>query len=494
MRLSDRSIWSSIASVANVLGALLMVTGIAMLLPVFCTLFYDNEGDFWPLLSSACIAIFVGGPTWWFLKDAQELRLREAFVVATVGWVIISAFSTLPFLFHGAIPDFTNAFFEMMSGYTTTGATILNDIEALPHGLLLWRSETHFLGGMGFITLAILILPHGISGVRLFRAESSPGQLITGERFKARNRDAVVFLWIVYLVLNVAQIMLMCLGGMGLFDSICHTFGTVSTSGYSTYNASMGHFNNPYFDWITVIFMFLGGMTFVLFYYIYKGNFRALRINTELRWYVGLSLFFSVAISLVLFKHGIYGISDSLRHGTFQTLSILTTTGFSTVDYELWPQSAQMLLFVVCFVGACAGSTTSGIKIIHYVLICKFMAVAIKKLFFQPLTVVSIRINEQRIDNVVIYLALCYFIVNIFLILLGSCVITLLEEIDFFDAISSVVAALMNIGPGFGLVGPTDNFDFFSDASKWFLSLNMLIGRLEMFSALVLIYPSFWRR
>ncbi len=481
-------------SIARVIGTLLMVTSGAMLLAAVCALCYPGDGDLLSILVSAALTAGAGFPLWWAFRKHENLEIRDAFVIAVGGWVVVSAFSAVPFMVHGSIPSFTDAFFEMMSGYTTTGSTILTDIEALPHGLLFWRSKTHLLGGMGFLTLTIIFLPHGMGGLRIFRAESSPGQVITRERFTPRNRDAILYLWVIYLVLNLLQVLLMCAGGMPLFDSLCHAFGTVSTSGYSPYNASIGHYDSAYFDWVIIVFMFLGGMTFMLFYHLAHGQWRPLAVNTEFRWYVGFLVVFCGVVSLVLWKEGTYGLADSVRYGTFQVMSLLTTTGFTTVDYELWPQAAQMFLYAVCFVGACAGSTTSGIKVVHYVLIWKFMVGTIKKIFFQPLAVVSVRVNNLPVDQAIVNLAVCYFIVNIFLVLGGGCFMVLVDDLDYQTAMSSVIAALMNIGPGFGGVGPSENFAFISDAGKWFLSFNMLVGRLEMFSALVVFYPSFWRR
>ncbi len=483
----------NLRAIAFVAGTLLLVTGCAQLLPALCALIY-GEGDFVPLVISAACAIMAGLPLRLFFARSGELGTREAIIIAAFGWIVISAVSALPFIIHGSIPSFTDAFFEMMSGYTTTGATILTDIEVVPHGLLFWRSGTHLLGGMGFLSLTIIFLPHGVAGIRIFRAESSPGQVITKERFTARNRDAIVYLWIIYLALNLAQILLMWLGGMPFFDSCCHAFGTVSTSGYSTYNASIGHYSSAYFDWVIILFMFLGGVTFMLFYHAACGHWRVIAINSELRWYLGFLTTVCLGVALILWRAGTYDFVDALRFGSFQVTSLLTTTGFTTADYELWPQAAQMLLVVVCFVGACAGSTTSGIKIVHYLLICKMMVGAIKKIFFKPLAVVSVRINERPVDQSVINLAVCYFIVNIFMVLGGGCVMVLTDDMDAVTAMSVVIAALMNIGPGFGDVGPSENYAFISDFGKWFLAWNMLVGRLEMFSALVIFYPSFWRR
>ncbi len=482
------------SSIAHVIGVLLIVTGSSMSLPIACSIYYQ-ESDFYPFLYSALTALSIGLPLLWCFRKENELNIRDGFFIAVTGWIFVSAFSALPFMLHGSIPSFTDAFFEMISGYTTTGATILTDIEALPHGLLFWRSQTHLLGGMGFLTLTIIFLPHGMGGLRLFRAESSPGQVITKEKFKPRNRDTMVRLWWLYIGLNILQILLLTLGGMGVFDSLCTAFGTVSTSGYSPKNASIAYYDSAYIDWVTIIFMFLGGCSFVLLYQVLLGSTKSLQINTEFRWYISFILFFCGGVSLILWDNSIYpSLIDSFRYGTFQVMSLLTTTGFATADYELWPQSAQMLLYVVCLVGACAGSTTSGIKIIHYTIICKFMYQTIRKIFFQPMAVVSVRLNGKAIDENIINLAICYFIINIFMIFIGGFVMTLTDDMDYVTAMSSVIATLMNIGPGFGMIGPTENYAFISDIGKWFLSWNMLVGRLEMFSALVVFYPSFWEK
>jgi trk system potassium uptake protein TrkH len=448
-------------SIAHVLGLLLIVTGSSMFVPAICSIYY-NEADLLPIIYSALITVGIGLPSWWFCRSEEELNIKDGIFIAVFGWFLVSALSGLPFMIHGSIPSFTDAFFEMMSGYTTTGATILTDIESLPHGLLFWRSETHFLGGMGFLTLTIIFLPKGMGGLRIFRAESSPGQVITKEKFMARNRDTMIMLWLIYIGLNSLQIILLWLGNMPMFDAICTAFGTVSTSGYSPKNAGIGHYDSAYI--------------------------------TEFRWYMGFILFFCGGVSLILWQNNTYGAVDSLRYGTFQAMSLLTTTGFGTADYELWPQGAQMFLFAVCFIGACAGSTTSGIKVVHYAIICKYMYASIRKIFFQPMAVVSIRLNQKPVDQSIIDLAICYFIVNIFMVLLGGCVMVLVDSMDYVTAMSSVISALMNIGPGFGDVGPSENFAFISDTGKWFLAWNMMVGRLEMFSALVMFYPSFWKK
>lgn len=482
------------ASITYVLGTLLTVTGTSMALPLVYSLYY-NDGDFFAIFISAVVTLLLGLPLWWFFRKNQDLNIKDGFFIAVFGWILISAVSALPFIIHGSIPSFTDAFFEMMSGYTTTGATILTDIEAVPRGLLFWRSETHLLGGMGFLTLTVIFMPHGMGGLRIFRAESSPGQVITKEKFQPRNRDTMIWLWGIYMALNLLQTLMLCIGGMPLFESLCHAFGTVSTSGYSPKNLSVGHYGSAYFDWVIILFMFLGGMTFMLFYHMMKGNWQALKVNTEFRWYAGILLFFCAAVSWILWKDNTYdSLTDAVRFATFQVMSIITTTGFTTADFELWPQSAQMFLYAACFIGACAGSTTSGIKVVHYVIIWKYMVASIKKIFLQPMSVVSIRLNGRPVERIIVDLSICYFIVNIFLILGGACFMVMMDDMDYVTAMSSVIATLMNIGPGFGAIGPSENYAFISDTGKWFLSYMMLVGRLEMFSALVIFFPSFWKR
>ncbi|MDG2064506.1 MAG: potassium transporter TrkG [SAR324 cluster bacterium] len=481
-------------SIAYVIGTLLLVASIAMLFPIAVSLIYQ-DGDLSALLISVAVAFGMGLPLWWFKPSHYELSFRDAVLIAVLGWVVISAVSTLPFIIHGSIPSFTDAFFEMMSGFTTTGATILNDIESVPHGLLFWRSETHLLGGMGFLTLTLIFLPHGMAGVRIFRAESSPGQVITKEKFLPRNRDAMIWLWSIYLGLNLLQTLLLWGGGMSMFDSLCHAFSTVATAGFSTKNASIGYYSNVYFDWVIIIFMFLGGMTFMLFYYMLKGEWNLVRLNTELRWYASIVVSFCGISTLILWMNGSYdGFFEALRYASFQIISLLTTTGFTTADYELWPQAALMLLYIVCFIGACAGSTTSGIKIVHFVIIWKYMVTSVKKIFFQPRTILPIHLNHRAIDSSAINLSICYFIANILLLFVGAAVMVLVDSMDYQTAMSSVISALMNIGPGFGEIGPSENYSQISALGKWFLAWLMLVGRLEMFSALVLLFPSFWKR
>ena len=482
----------NIFAISSVLGILSIFTG-SMMFPAYIVALLYNEGDVGPIFISALIAIALGLPLWWFCRKHTDLTVKDGFIIVSFGWVLVCSLSTLPFIIHGSIPSFTDSFFEMMSGYTTTGATILPNIELLPHGLLFWRSFTHLLGGGGFIMITIFLLPfRAMGGMYLYQGEADPGQVITKEKFNLRVKGIAIWLWIIYLALVILNAFLLWVGGMPIFDALCHAFGTVSTAGYSPKNASIGHYNNAYFDWVTILFMFLGGMTFILYYQLLKGDWESVKINTEFRWYLGLTLIFCMLVSWILWMENTYSGSESIRYGTFQIVSLLTTTGFTTANYEQWPQAAQMFIFIVFFIGASAGSTTSGIKIIHYVILLKYLYAIIKKMM-QPLQVIPIRINQRAIDSKIVDLAICYFIINIIWVLVGGGVMVILDEMDYFSSLCSVIATLMNIGPTFGEIGPTNNFYDISASGKWFLSLSMLTGRLEMFSVIVLFYPSFWR-
>ncbi|MCW8795730.1 MAG: TrkH family potassium uptake protein [Chlorobium sp.] len=481
-------------AIYHVLGALLILIGCTMLLPLICALIY-KESDVFALLLSVAITISIGLPLWASFRKYRELTLRDGIFIVTVGWILVSSFSALPFIIHGSIPSFTDAFFEMISGYTTTGATVLNAIEAVPHGLLFWRSMTSLIGGMGFIMVAIIILPLlGVGGMQLYKAEADPGQVITGEKILPRVKQTAVWLWGIYLSLNLIQTLLMWIGGMPLFDALCNSFATVSTSGYSPKNSSIGHYNSAWIDWVTILFMFLGGMNFMMHYQIVKKDWEPAKNNTEFRWYLGIVIFFSLLASFDIWQDkGFFGFFDSLRYGTFQVVSILTTTGFTTDDYELWPQAAQMIILIVCFIGASSGSTSSGIKIVHFEIMSKHIYASGKK-FLQPLAVIPVKINGRSLEAPLITIAYTYFVMNIFFVLLGAGLLTYLDNMDFFSSVSAVISCLFNIGPGFGEVGPTQTYAHISSAGKWFLSFSMLTGRLEMFTVMVMFYPYFWKK
>ncbi len=471
----------------------LLFTAVMLLFPMICAFIYD-EGDVFALMIASGIALAVGLPAWWVFREHHVLKVKDGFIIVTVGWILITAVSALPFVIHGAIPSFTDAFFEIMSGYTTTGATILNDIEALPHGLLFWRSMTHFIGGMGIVMLIIVVIPLlGIDRLYLYKVETAPGQGPESQKFLPRIKDCAKWLWVIYISMTMLGTFLLWIGGMSLFDSLCHAFSAFATAGYSTKNASLGYYNNAYFEWVIIILMFLGGVNFILYYNLFNGEHKTLRENTELRWYIVLLVSLCSLIAFLLWKDGVYpSITEAFRYGTFQVVSILTTTGLITADYELWPQDAQGIIFISMFLGACAGSTTSGIKVIHVVILCKYLY-AKQARIVQPLVITPIRLNGRSVDSNAIDGVLGYFVINIFFVVFGGVMMCILSDMDFFSAFMSVVATVWNIGPSFGMVGPFENYAHISEAGKWFLSFSMLVGRLDVFTVLVIFAPSFWR-
>ena len=477
-------------------GVLLAIAGL-LLIPFGCTFLY-NEPDWYALLLTIALSASMGIVLWLGFRKSQrldELKAKEGFVLVAFCWIVTTVISTLPFVWHGSIPSFTEAFFEVMSGYTTTGATVLTDIEALPHGLLLWRTLTHFVGGMGVVVLYLTLFAGiGSSGLRLFQAEAAPGQSVGGRRLVPRVRETIRWLWRIYVGLHVIQIILLCAGGMPLFDAFIHATSTVATSGFSNRNGSLGAYGSAYFEWVCIVFMLLGGLDFTLQHKCLVGRWKTVWQSTELKAYFGIVLVLGLGTSLVLWTQNTHGsLLDALRYGFFQVVSILTTTGLVTDDYSQWPEAAQALIFVCLFIGACAGSTTSGLRIIHFVLIWRHIQLALRHAI-QPRSVHPVRVSGETIAPSILGAALGYFALNILYVLVGGVLMTLLSKMDWWSAFNSVMATLWNIGPAFGMVGPTANFGHISDAGTWFLSFTMLAGRLDIYALLVLFHPAFWRR
>lgn len=475
--------------VIHLQGLLLSSLAVAMLLPIPFSLYYQS-GDHWALLLSAVVTAVVGYIIYRMTDLNRSLRAREGFAIVTFGWLGFSFFGALPYIFHGAIPSFTDAFFETISGFTTTGATILTDIEALPHGLLFWRSLTHWLGGMGIIVLSLAILPFlGVGGMQLFKAEV-PGPV--ADKLTPRITETAKILWGVYLLLSAVEAILLMLGGMTLFDALCHTFGTMATGGYSTRNASVGAYNSAYIDYVIIFFMFLAGANFSLHYRCLRGQWKSYWRDREFLVYLGTILTATVLIAadLIVFQRN--GIADSVRDSLFQVVSIQTTTGYGTADYEQWAPSSQYILWLLMFVGGCAGSTGGGIKVMRLHLLFKFSMTEFTRLL-HPTAVVPVRMRKVAIPRDVITNILGFFVLYIFVFAFGVFTLTLLG-LDILTALGAAVATLSNIGPGLANVGPTDNYAFIPDLGKWALSLLMLMGRLELFTVLVLFSPAFWKK
>ncbi len=473
----------------RLLGALLIFLGGTLLVPVPFSLWF-RDGALGALILSALLAAITGCALFFGFRADNDLSLREGFAVVTLAWVLFTLFGALPFLFSGAIPNPVDAIFETMSGFTTTGATILTEIEGLPQSILLWRALTHWLGGMGIIVLSLAILPMlGIGGMQLFKAEV-PGP--TADRLKPRIQDTAKLLWGVYVLLTMVETLLLMLGGMNLYEALCHAFATLATGGFSTRNASVGAFGSGYIDWVVTLFMFLAGVNFSLHYHALRGRWRDVWKNEELRCYLGITL--AATLVLVLANQGrIYAnLLENLRYSAFQAVSILTTTGFGTADFEQWSPVAQLLLALLMFVGGCAGSTGGGIKVMRLLLLFRHAQVQLFRLI-HPRAVRLVKFGGQPVNPEVMQSILGFFALYIGIFAMASAVMAA-TGLDLVSAAMSVAATLGNIGPGLGSVGPVDNYAHITAFGKLVLTLCMLLGRLEIFTVLVLVFPSFWRK
>ena len=454
--------------------------------------FYYGGDDISALISSSLITIFAGTILWFTSrvdKDA-EISKRDAYLIVTLGWAASSAFATLPFIIHGSIPSFTDAFFEMMSGFTTTGSTILKDVEALPHGLLFWRSMTHWLGGMGIIVLSLAILPMlGIGGMQLFQAEvAGPSK----DKLHPRVAETAKRLWAIYILLTFAEVTLLLFGGMNLFDSLCHSFGTLATGGFSTKNTSIAYFNSPFIEYVIIFFMFLGGTNFTLHYLALHGKIKSYFQDEEFKFYLGF-IFITVGFAATyLFLINEQSPESAFRHSAFSIMTILSSTGFATVDYEAWaPFFTQFFLFLLLF-GACAGSTSGGVKMIRYHLLIKNGILEFKRLI-HPNAVIPIKYNKRTVGPDIISKVSSFVLIYLAIFGISSVAMAFLG-LELQSAMGSVAASMANIGPGLGTTGPVSNYSDVPEVGKWILSFLMLIGRLEIFSVLIIFSPPFWRK
>ena len=473
----------------RILGALLLFLAIALLFPVPFSWFYGDgvAGSF--LLSSA-ISAGCGGLLFKLFRSETDLSVREGFAIVSFGWTLFALFGALPFVFSGAIPSYLNAFFETMSGFTTTGSTILTDIEAMPPSLLLWRSLTQWLGGMGIIVLSLAILPMlGVGGMQLFKAEV-PGP--TADRLKPRIQDTAKLLWGVYVLLTGAEVIMLMAGGMSFFDGINHAFTTMATGGFSTKNASVAAYDSAYIDWVITFFMILAGVNFSLHYLALRGRIGDFIRNEEFLFYTGLIMVGTILITLLNMGHIYPDFLDNLRFSAFQVVSIMTTTGFATADYELWPVLCQYLLIFSMFIGGCAGSTGGGMKVARILLLFKHTQVQLFRLI-HPRAVRLVKLGDRPVDKDVMQSILGFFALYLGVFVAASFIMAGIG-MDLPSAGASVIATLSNIGPGLGSVGPVDNFAHVPAFGKLVLAFCMLLGRLELFTVLVLVFPSFWRK
>lgn len=478
-----------ISSVINIICLLLMFLAAAMLLPIGFSLYY-HDADYISLLVSALITFGIGVAGFRFSRFERDLRPKEGFAVVTLGWLAFSLCGSLPYIVSGAIPSFTDAFFETMSGFTTTGATILTDIERLPHGVLFWRSLTHWIGGMGIIVLSLAILPFlGVGGMQLFKAEV-PGPV--ADKLTPRITETAKILWGVYVLLTLIETALLMLGGMNLFEALCHAFGTMATGGYSTRNASIGGYSSIYIDFVVIFFMIMAGTNFSLHYRFFKGDFLVYFRNQEFLFFLSIIGLNTFLIGLDTFFQNDKMLLKAFQDTLFQVVSILTTTGYGTADYEQWSFSSQIILLFLMFIGGCAGSTGGGMKVIRLFVLGKFVVSEIVRLL-HPHAVVPVRIGKTVVEREVIANIVGFFILFIFAFTFGVFVMTEMG-LDLVSAFGAVAASLGNIGPGLGSVGPTDNYAHIPLLGKWFLSFLMLMGRLELFTVIILFSPSFWQK
>lgn len=485
--------------VAGILGGLIFFLGVALLAPFFISLVY-REPSWSAFLITASGSMIGGGLLFYFYKPVHELRMREAFLIVALTWFVGSLIGAFPFTLSGTLESYTDAVFETMSGLSTTGATILGGttaegifnpaIEDLDKSLLFWRSLSHWLGGMGIIVLTLALLPlFGIGGMDLFKAEYSGS---ASDKITPRIQETAKLLWTIYLGLTLAQALLLWAHpSMDLFEAVNHAFSTLATGGFSTRNASIEAFDSNYVELIIIIFMFLAGINFALHFRLFKGNLASFVANSEFKFYCFLMIIFIVGVTLGLYMLDLYTLSDAFRYGAFQVVSILTTTGFGTDDYTLWVPFTGSLLFLLFFTGGCAGSTGGGIKMIRILIIIKNIGREFKQII-HPQAVIPIRIGERVIEQSTLRTILGFFVAYFIIFAVGALGMALLGY-DMLTAAGASIASLGNIGPAWGDFGPAGTFAGVPVAGKWLLLLLMMVGRLELFTVLVIFTPFFWK-
>lgn len=476
--------------VVHILGFLIMLTGLLMLAGIPFSIFY-NDNDILVLLFSGLITSAIGLFAYIFTNKNldKDIGKREGYLIVTSGWFIMSLLGAIPFVISGYIPSFTDAFFETVSGFTTTGATILSDIEKLPHGLLFWRSMTHWIGGMGIIVLSIAILPLlGVGGMQLYQAEvAGPSK----DKLHPRVQETAKRLWAIYVFFTLAQTILLLFGGMNLFDSLCHSFGTLASGGFSTKNQSIAYYNSPFIEYVIIVFMFIAGTNFSLHYLALKGNIKSYFSDSEFRFYAVFIFALIVVTSLYLYLNNNVDIESSVRQSAFSYISILSSTGFATVDYQLWAPFFTEIFLILLLFGACSGSTSGGIKMVRYQLLLKNSFLELKRLV-HPNAIIPVRHNGKAIPSEIIAKVGGFVLLYLFIFGIGSVILNIVG-MDSTSSMGSVAACLANIGPGLNTTGPVSNYSNVPEIGKWTLSFIMILGRLEIFTVLILFSPSFWK-
>lgn len=476
-------------AVLSILGNVVKYMVALLFVPLLIALYY-GEGD----AKSFLLTILIGAPIGFILSnikaEKKAIYAKEGFLIVGFAWIIISAIGALPFVISGAIPSFIDAFFETVSGFTTTGATILTAIEGLPKGILFWRSFTHWIGGMGFLIFMLALIPSlGSNSIHLLKAESpgpSPGKIVP------KIKETAKILYLIYFALTLIEgILLMC-AGMNLYDAVIHAMGTAGTGGFSNMNASIAAFNSPAIEWIITIFMLIFGINFALYFQILKGNFKGFFKNEELRYYllIIVSAFILITVNIISLNGG--DIILSIRQSAFQVSSIVTSTGFATVDFNFWPTLSKLIIVMLMFVGAMAGSTGGGIKTVRIVIMLKAIKREINKII-HPKRVNSVKIDGKTVDEDIIHGVFLFIGAYIIISLIAIFIISF-DNFDVVTTVTSVITTMSNIGPGLEVVGPAGNFAAFSPLSKLVLSFCMLAGRLEIYPMLIMFSLSIWRK
>ena len=484
-----------------IIGLILVFLSFSMILSSFWSFYYDyylNQDDDLKsfllsiiiTLSSGLILILLSRS-----RKKNEITNRDGFVIVTIGWVLIVFYSSLPYYLYGHGFTFTNAFFESMSGLTTTGATILghsstSDIESLPYGILFWRSFTQFIGGMGIIVFSIAILPLlGMGGVQLFRAEVAGP---VADKMTPRVKQTAKLLWTIYVGFVFILTSILLLEGMDLHAALCHAFTTIATAGFSTKNASIGAYS-PLIQWTIIFFMLCAGTSFTLHYMFLTKKRPEYLKDTEFKFYLGMIIFFSILFLINIVKSDLYNFNlNSIRHSVFASVTIITTTGFTTENFGDWPALSKTLIFFLFFIGGCAGSTTGAMKIIRTILVSKYLISEIRKML-HPKGVFPLRINGNVVPDDIVKKTLGFYLFYIF-IFVFSAMIFAMVGLDLETALSASAAAIGNIGPGLGTIGPSENWGHLPDLAKWVAAFCMLLGRLEIFTVMVLFSRTFWTK
>ena len=475
--------------IIRVLGFLIFGEGIALLFPMLVSLLY-GEPDFSAFLITSGITLITGTALLFFTKKvSKEIGKREDFIIVAFSWITFSFFGSLPYIISGSIPNFTDAFFETISGFTTTGSSVLTDIEALPNGILFWRSFTQWLGGIGIVVLSLAILPvFGIGDTNLFMAEST---WLTPDKVSPKIRQTAKTLWLIYISFTILETILLWIGGMTFFDAINHSFTTMATGGFSTKQANIAYWDSPFIQYVTIIFMFFGGTNFILFCILLKGKFKAVLKDEEFKYYSFFIIGFTSLVFAGLLITTSLNIEKAFRDSLFQVVSIITTTGFTTANYLNWTPILTILIFALFFFGGCTGSTSGGIKIRRIVLLLKNSYYELRRMI-HPNAVIPVKFNKHSVDTKIITNILAFFMFYFFIFAFSTVIFTFFEP-DIETSMGVVASSLGNIGTGLGEIGPVENFAHIAPAGKWFLSFLMLLGRLELFTILILFSPSFWK-